>query len=47
MQFLTKTNVEYLGYIISHQIISISVEMIKGIMKWPTLKNVIDVRSFM
>ena len=42
-----KDKIHYFGYIISDEGISMDPEKIEAIMNWPTLRNVIDVISFM
>ena len=36
----------FLGYVVSSEGIKVDEEKVKAIRKWPTLKNVSDVRSF-
>jgi hypothetical protein len=42
-----KNEIEYLGHVISAEGVKIDPEKIKAIMDWPTLRNVIELRSFM
>ena len=42
-----RDRIQYLGYIISEEGISVDPEKIEAIMNWPTPRNVTDVRSFM
>ena len=42
-----RDRIQYLGYIISKEGISMDPEKVEAIMNWPTRRNVIDVRYFM
>ena len=42
-----RDRIQYLGHIISEEVIYVDPEKIEAIMNWPTPRNVTDVRSFM
>ena len=42
-----RDRIQYLGHIISEEVISVEPDKIEAIMNCPTPRNVIDVRSFM
>jgi hypothetical protein len=39
--------IHYLGHVISEEVVAVDLDKIKSIMEWPTLKDVLDIRSFM
>lgn len=44
---LFQTKVHYLGHVVSKEDIAVDPKRISGIMEWPGLNNVDEVRSFM